>query len=122
MTHLFNSVPARRKFLKTDQTEAAHIIQCVRLYALACPQTAFLLIEDGRVLFQSPICSTLGERVAEIFGRQLAADLLPLEGADGGLRLSGLIGKPGVNRATRHEMLMFVNRFRTAIKFRSARG
>ena len=110
VSHLFNSVPARRKFLKSDATESAHIIQTVRLYALACPQTGFTLIEDGRVLFQSPICATLGERVAEIFGRQLAADLLPLEGRDGGLKLSGLIGKPGVNRATRHEMLMFVNR------------
>ena len=110
VSHLFNSVPARRKFLKSDATESAHIIQTVRLYALACPQTGFTLIEDGRLLFQSPICSTLGERVAEIFGRQLVADLLPLEGHDGGLKLSGLIGKPGVNRATRHEMLMFVNR------------
>ena len=44
VTHLFNSVPARRKFLKTDQTEAAHIIQCVRFYALASPQAAFTLI------------------------------------------------------------------------------
>ena len=110
VTHLFNSVPARRKFLKSDATESAHIIQTVRLYALACPATAFTLVEDGRVLFQSPSCSTLGERVAEIFGRQLAADLLPVEMAETGLKLSGLIGKPGVSRATRHEMLMFVNR------------
>ena len=110
VSHLFNSVPARRKFLKTDATESAHIIQTVRLYALACPQTAFTLIEDGRVLFQSPICATLAERVAEIFGRQLAADLLPVESADAGFKLTGLIGKPGVNRGTRHEMLMFINR------------
>jgi DNA mismatch repair protein MutL len=110
VTHLFNSVPARRKFLKSDTTESAHIIQTVRLYALACPATAFTLVEDGRVLFQSPVCSTLAERVAEIFGRQLAADLLPVEMAETGLKLSGLIGKPGVSRATRHEMLMFVNR------------
>jgi len=110
VSHLFNSVPARRKFLKTDATESAHIIQTVRLYALACPQTAFTLIEDGHVLFQSPICSTLAERVAEIFGRQLAADLLPIEASDGGLKLTGLFGKPGVNRGTRHEMLMFINR------------
>ncbi len=110
VTHLFNSVPARRKFLKSDTTESAHIIQTVRLYALACPQTAFTLIEDGRVLFQSPVCTTLGERVAEIFGRQLVADLLPVETAEAGLKFSGLIGKPGVSRATRHEMLMFVNR------------
>ncbi len=110
VTHLFSAVPARRKFLKSDATESAHIIQNVRLYALACPGTAFTLIEDGRVLFQSPSCSTLEERVAEIFGRQFAADLLPLEVTEDGLRLSGLIGKPGVSRAARHEMITFVNR------------
>lgn len=110
VSHLFNSVPARRKFLKTDATESAHIIQTVRLYALACPATAFVLIEDGRVLFQSPVCTTLAERVGEIFGRQLVADLLPVAMAEAGLKLSGLIGKPGVNRSTRHELLMFVNR------------
>ncbi|MFZ5495299.1 MAG: DNA mismatch repair endonuclease MutL [Verrucomicrobiota bacterium] len=110
VAHLFNSVPARRKFLKSDATESAHIIQTVRLYALACPQTAFTLVEDGRVLFRSPVCTTLEERVGEIFGRQLAADLLPVAAGDAGLRLTGLIGKPGVNRATRHELIMFVNR------------
>ncbi|MBP6506809.1 MAG: DNA mismatch repair endonuclease MutL [Opitutaceae bacterium] len=109
VTHLFNSVPARRKFLKTDQTESAHIIQCVRLYALACPQTAFTLIEDGRVIFRSPECTTLAERVGEIFGRQTAEALVPLEMAENGMRLSGLIGRPGVGRATRHEMIVFVN-------------
>jgi DNA mismatch repair protein MutL len=110
VSHLFNSVPARRKFLKTDATESAHIIQTVRLYALACPQTAFTLVEDGRVLFKSPVCTTLLERVGEIFGRQMTADLLSLDMKDQGLALSGLMGKPGVNRSTRHELLMFVNR------------
>jgi DNA mismatch repair protein MutL len=109
VTHLFNSVPARRKFLKTDQTEAAHIVQCVRLYALACPRTAFTLIEDGRVIFRSPECATLGERIAEIFGKQTAEALVPIEAAEPGLRLSGLIGRPGVGRATRHELIVFVN-------------
>jgi len=78
VAQLFHPVPARRKFLKSDQTEAAHIVQCVRLYALACPQVAFTLLEDGRVIFRSPECATLADRVAEIFGRQLAADLVPL--------------------------------------------
>lgn len=109
VTHLFNSVPARRKFLKTDQTEAAHIVHCVRLYALACPRTAFTLIEDGRVVFRSPECRTLEERIAEIFGRQIAEALVPIEVSEPGLRLSGLIGRPGVGRSTRHEMIVFVN-------------
>jgi DNA mismatch repair protein MutL len=109
VTHLFNSVPARRKFLKTDQTEAAHIVHCVRLYALACPGTAFTLIEDGRVIFRSPECRTLEERIAEIFGRQIAESLVAIECAEPGVRLAGLIGRPGVGRATRHEMIVFVN-------------
>ena len=110
VSHLFNSVPARRKFLKSDATESAHIIHCVRLYALACPQAAFTLIEDGRVIFRSPECATTAERVAEIFGRQMADSLLGVEADDAGLRLRGLIGRPGVGRATRHEMITFVNR------------
>jgi DNA mismatch repair protein MutL len=109
VTHLFNSVPARRKFLKTDQTEAAHIVQCVRLYALACPRTSFTLIEDGRVVFRSPECATLTERVAEIFGRQTAESLIGIDVAEEGMALHGLIGRPGVGRSTRHEMIVFVN-------------
>ncbi|MFI5356819.1 MAG: DNA mismatch repair endonuclease MutL [Opitutales bacterium] len=109
VTHLFNSVPARRKFLKSDQTESAHIVQCVRLYALACPQTAFTLVEQRRIVFRSPECATLAERVAEIFGRQTAAALVPIQTQEVGMRLHGLIGRPGVGRATRHEMIVFVN-------------
>lgn len=109
VAQLFNSVPARRKFLKTDQTEAAHIITGVRLYALAFPNVAFTLIEDGRVIFRSPECADLLGRVAEIFGRQLANELVPIDIAEGGMRLSGLIGKPGTGRSTRHEMITFIN-------------
>jgi DNA mismatch repair protein MutL len=110
VANLFHPVPARRKFLKSDSTEAAHIIQCVRFYALAHPEVAFTLIEDGRTIFQSPPCRSLLERVAAIFGRQTAEALLPVEARGEGMRLTGLIGKPGASRATRHEMITFVNR------------
>ncbi len=107
--HLFNSVPARRKFLKQDRTEAAHIVAGVRLYALASPNVAFTLIEDGRAIFQSPECPALVDRVGEIFGRQLAEQLVPIAAVEGEMELQGLIGKPGVGRSTRHEMIVFVN-------------
>jgi DNA mismatch repair protein MutL len=111
VTQLFNSVPARRKFLKADATEAAHIVAAVRLHALAAPHCAFTLIEDGRVIFRSPTCPALSDRVGEIFGRQLAENLMPIDAAEGGLRLHGLIAKPGSGgRATRHETVTFVNR------------
>jgi DNA mismatch repair protein MutL len=107
--HLFEPVPARRKFLKTDRTEAAHIVSCVRLYALACPAVSFALYEDGREVFRSPQCSSLSDRVAEIFGRQAAEGLLPIDFAEAGMHLTGLIGRPGTARSTRHDMVAFVN-------------
>jgi len=106
---LFEPVPARRKFLKSDRTEAGHIVNCVRLYALACPRTAFALYEDGREIFRSPECPGLADRVAEIFGGQAAECLLALDYAESGLRLTGLIGRPGTGRPTRHDMVVFVN-------------
>ncbi|HEU5079451.1 MAG TPA: DNA mismatch repair endonuclease MutL [Opitutaceae bacterium] len=109
VAQLFNSVPARRKFLKSHTTEAAHIIHGVRLYALAFPNVAFTLIEDGRVIFRSPSCTTLLERVSSIFGRQLSSALMPIDVAEFGMRAAGLIGLPGQGRATRHEMITFIN-------------
>ena len=111
VTQLFNSVPARRKFLKSDATEAAHIVAAVRLHALSAPHCAFVLIEEGRVIFRSPTCPALADRVAEIFGRQLAETLMEVEASEAGMRLHGLIAKPGsAGRATRHETITFVNR------------
>jgi DNA mismatch repair protein MutL len=113
VAHLFNSVPARRKFLKTDDTEAAHITRLVRLYAIAHPAVAFSLLEDGRLLFRSPACPDLRERVAEIWGRRLAEELVEFpDAADApaGLRLHGLLGRPGQGRPTRDGLITLVNR------------
>jgi len=107
--HLFEPVPARRKFLRTDRTESGHIVTCVRLYALACPAVSFSLGEDGREVFRSPQCPGLRERVAEIFGQQAAEGLLAVDASEQGMRLSGLIGRPGLGRSTRHDMVAFVN-------------
>jgi DNA mismatch repair protein MutL len=107
--HLFEPVPARRKFLRTDRTESGHIVNCVRLYALACPAVSFSLGEDGREVFRSPQCPGLRERVAEIFGQQAAEGLLAVDASEQGMRLSGLIGRPGLGRSTRHDMVAFVN-------------
>ncbi|HAU58760.1 MAG TPA: DNA mismatch repair protein MutL, partial [Opitutae bacterium] len=72
VSHLFNSVPGRRKFLKTEATESTHIIHLSKLYALAHPQIEFTLLEGGRTIFRSPVCKDSHERVREIFGRNLA--------------------------------------------------
>ena len=110
VSHLFNSVPGRRKFLKTEVTEAAHIIHISKLYALAHPAIAFSLVEGGRTLFRSPACEGFAERVRETLGKGLAECLAPIESSQSDLALEGLIGKPGQSRPTRKEMIFFVNR------------
>jgi len=110
VANLFHPVPARLKFLKSDETEAAHIIRLVRLYAVAHPGVGFLLREDGRELFRSPGKAPLLERVREIWGRQVAAELTVMPVSERpGLRLSGLLGQPGVSRATRQDLVTVVN-------------
>lgn len=110
VSHLFNSVPGRRKFLKTEATESTHIIHLAKLYALAHPQIEFSLIESGRTIFRSPVCKDTQERVREIFGKGLADVLDPITNRTDHLSLHGLVGKPGQSRSTRKEMLFFVNR------------
>ena len=110
ITNLFHPVPARLKFLKSDETEAAHIVRLVRLYAIAHPEVGFLLREDGREIFRSPGDAPLLDRVREIWGRQVAEEvaIMPVFERPG-LRLSGLLGKPGVSRGTRQDLVTVVN-------------
>ncbi|MFP4202996.1 MAG: DNA mismatch repair endonuclease MutL [Opitutales bacterium] len=112
VAHLFNSVPARRKFLKTNATETAHITYTCRLFAVAHPGVAFHVLENGRTVFQSPACEHLSDRIAEIWGRNFARDLIPVEASDpgAGYRLTGLTAKPGIGRSTRRELVTLVNR------------
>jgi DNA mismatch repair protein MutL len=110
VANLFHPVPARLKFLKSDETEAAHIVRLVRLYAIAHPEVGFLLREDGREVFRSPGDAPLLDRVREIWGRQVAEEVTLMPAFERpGMRLSGLLGKPGVSRGTRQDLVTVVN-------------
>lgn len=110
VAHLFNAVPARRKFLKADNTEAAHIIHLAKVYAIAHPRTGFRLMENGRMVFESPACPSLEERVREIFGPAVVDRLMAVDAKDGNYRLRGLISRPGKGRSSRHDMITIVNK------------
>lgn len=109
VANLFHNVPARRKFLKTERTESAHIIQMCRLLAVAHPEVAFSLIEDGHEVFRTPSCPDRAQRIREIFGKRRAEDLIPLDFERDGIRVSGMVGRPGSGRSTRSEMITYVN-------------
>jgi DNA mismatch repair protein MutL len=109
IAHLFHPVPARRKFLKTDATEAAHIIQTVRLYALARPDVAFSLKEDAKLVFRSAVCLSLKQRAGELLGYSSVSSMLNLSYVDEAMKLEGLVGLPSESKSSRHDMLTFVN-------------
>jgi len=103
--NLFFNLPARRKFLRSEQTETAHIEHIVTLCALAHPAVAFRLVVDERTRFDLAPATDLAGRLRELYGHQLVAQLLPLEGQG----IHGFVGKPGISRADRSQQHIFVN-------------
>jgi DNA mismatch repair protein MutL len=106
---LFYNLPARRKFLRTEATESAHLKQVMLLAGLARPEVGFTLAMDEQAPQRWLPGEDLRGRLVSIFGADWAGLTLPLEAASGELRLHGFIGKPGVSRAARGEELFFIN-------------
>jgi len=103
--NLFFNLPARRKFLRSVPTETGHIEHIVTLCALAHPSVSFRLVVDGREVFDLVSSGKLLDRLRELYGNQLAEQLLPIVGKE----VHGFIGKPGVSRADRRQQHIFVN-------------
>ncbi|OFT01802.1 DNA mismatch repair protein MutL [Neisseria sp. HMSC31F04] len=106
---LFFNTPARRKFLKSENTEYAHCATMFERLALAHPETAFSLKRDGKLVFKYPPQS-LEERAAAILGSDFQTASLPVEGGGGGMRLYGLIAKPTFAKGKTGQQYCFVNR------------
>lgn len=107
---LFYNVPARRKFLRAENTESRNVEHQLHLQAIGHSQIAFTFARDDRVVFQLPVTTTLTDRIRDLYGNELLAQLLPLNGAASSqTRISGLIGQAGLSRQTRAQQLVFVN-------------
>ena len=106
---LFYNLPARRKFLRTEATESAHIRHTILLAGLARPDAGFTLSMDEQPAQRWMPGEDLKQRLASVFGAEWVELTVPIEAASGGLRLRGFIGKPGVSRAARTEELFFIN-------------
>jgi DNA mismatch repair protein MutL len=107
---LFYNLPARRKFLRTEATESAHLRQVMLLAGLARPEVGFTLAFDDQPPQRWMADEDLRQRLVSVFGADWMELTLPLEAQSGELRLHGFIGKPGVSRAARGEELFFINR------------
>jgi DNA mismatch repair protein MutL len=107
--NLFFNVPARRKFLRTEQTELAHARQVFLLYALSHPEVDLRLRVDDRDVYQLSGGTTLEHRVRELFGADLLTGLRPVSGQGPGISVHGLASLPQVTRGDRGEQYVFVN-------------
>jgi DNA mismatch repair protein MutL len=106
---LFFNTPARRKFLKAAPTELAHAQEQLTRLALPRPDVAFVLTHNGRTITDLPAVASLHKRAADLFGQELAQDLLQVSPRRGALRVSGLIGTPAAARASGKWQYFFVN-------------
>ena len=130
---LFFNTPARKKFLKSEQTELSHIAALVTHYALANPTKHFELHSGTHALVEAPAVQQVSERIFQIFGRDVLDQLLPVaaetnfehagipepppwkRGADwepqtpGPLRLHGFVSRPQLQKLNRNSMYVFVN-------------
>ena len=107
--NLFFNLPARRKFLRREETELGHIGDVVTKLALARPDVQFKLSHNGRSLLDVYRHESLRERTLALLGRTLASDLVAVDRKEGELRVSGLVSQPSSTRSTTSAMFAFVN-------------
>ena len=107
---LFYNLPARRKFLRSENTESRNIEHQIHLQAIGHSQIGFSLLRDDRVLFQLPAAATLSDRIRDLFGVELLQRLVAVMSTGSSkIRISGFIGQAGLSRQSRTQQLVFVN-------------
>lgn len=112
LRQLFFNVPARKKFLKTEATETAHLKTAVLNAALARPDVGFAVKHGEGANASSlrlPPDQTLQARVRALLGPETSGLLLPVESEDGRYSLRGCLSQPGISRSSRAEQHVFIN-------------
>lgn len=106
---LFYNVPARRKFLKKDATEAMNVAALVEKVALSRPDISIQLLIDGEERFKTPGNSNLLDTIYSIYGKAFASKLIEAKGTANGLTVRGYIGRSDNVKKNRNLMNVFIN-------------
>ncbi len=108
---LFFNTPARRKFMRSEATENYHLTSIVTHYALAHPEIAFTLTNNGRDVLRVSTAKDVRERAFQIFGAGMLESLLPVDGGrDFVAKVTGFVSAPRERRTTRDGQYFFVNK------------
>lgn len=112
--NLFYNTPARLKFLRSEATESAQISTVIEHYSLAYPEIKWTLLVDGRLSLQTPGSGQLLDAIMELYGLDVARQLIAVEDAAGegeqATRISGFISQPSLTRSARSSIHLFVNK------------
>ena len=106
---LFGNTPARRKFLKSPATEVGHVSELVTRTALACPRIGFLLRHGPRTLLDYPAVADDVERVAQVYGRERAAAMLPFHGRTAVGTIRGWLSGSHLTLPSARQIFTYVN-------------
>jgi len=106
---LFFNLPARARFLGSPRTEFLHVNRTTQRLALLSPGIGWSLKHDGREVFAAPPAESLLDRIAQVYGAQVARAMIPLDGDHGGVRIDGFISRPDLKRGSRRDQLFSVN-------------
>ncbi len=109
VNNLFYNVPARRKFLKKDSTEAMNVAALVEKVALSRPDISIQLLIDGEEKFKTPGDNDLLNTIYAIFGKAFSSKLIEVDGEADGIRVSGYIGRSDNVKKNRNLMNVFIN-------------
>ena len=107
--NLFFNTPARRKFLKTETTEAGHVADLVEKIALSHPEVSIRLIVNNQNRLHTSGNHNLKDIIYTIYGREIAGSLLSVSAEREGMQISGFIGKPVIARGNRNFENYFIN-------------
>lgn len=107
--NLFYNVPARRKFLKSAQTETSYICDLVERLAISNPQISFKFMSNNQLKLQSSGNGNLKDILYHIYGRDITSNLVPVKSQSDIISMDGFIAKPVVNRGNRNYLNYFIN-------------
>jgi DNA mismatch repair protein MutL len=110
ISHLFFNTPARRKFLKSPATEFSHILTAVSRQAMAHPSIRFRLTHNKKTVLELAPSLGIRERAFQLYGEEIAGNLIEFTGGGDSVHVHGLIGRPGTSRADKTYQDFFVNR------------
>ena len=107
--NLFYNVPARRKFLKSAQTEASYINDLVERLAISNPTVAFKFMNNNQLKLQTSGNGNIKEIIYHIYGRDITSNLVEVKSSMPSVQIQGFVAKPVVNRGNRNYMNYFIN-------------